>query len=111
MPTARPSIVARIGAVSDRSMTPDSAVTPAMPIATPMIAVISGIPAASSEASVIARTTKAIIMPALSEPASFASVTRPPPNSTFMPGVCGGLGDSPRARRGRASSISAAGTG
>ena len=50
--------------------TPDSAVTPVTPMPTPISAVSSGRPAASSEPSVIARTTKPISMPALSEPAS-----------------------------------------
>jgi thiamine pyrophosphate-dependent acetolactate synthase large subunit-like protein len=34
MPTARPSIVASVGAVEDSSITPDRAVSPVMPIAT-----------------------------------------------------------------------------
>ena len=49
--------MARIGAVSEISITPESAVSPVTPIATPKIAVISGSPAASSEPSVMARTT------------------------------------------------------
>ena len=41
--------MARVGAVSERSTTPDSAVMPPMPTPTPISAVSSGSPAASSE--------------------------------------------------------------
>ena len=59
---------------------------------TPMIAVSSGRPAASSEPSVIASTRKPTIMPRLSELACDSSVTRPPPNSVWMPGLLGRRG-------------------
>ena len=85
MPTARPSIVARIGAVSDSSMTPESAVRPVIPINTPRAAVISGIPAASSDVNVIASTKNATIMPSDSEPCSASSAAIPPENSTCRP--------------------------
>ena len=85
MPTARPSIVARTGAVSDSSITPESAVRPVMPMTTPKAAVISGMPAASSDASVIASTKKATSMPSDSDPCSASSAAIPPENSTCRP--------------------------
>ena len=77
--------MARIGAVSDRSITPESAVRPAMPMPTPSAAVSSGMPAASSDASVIASTRNATIMPIDSEPWWASSAAMPPENSTCRP--------------------------
>jgi hypothetical protein len=47
MPTASPSISARIGVVDCRSTNPVSVVIPAAPMATPMIAVSRFMPAAT----------------------------------------------------------------
>src|SRR4029450_5076930 len=49
MPTARPSIVASVGATDDTSTTSDSAVMPVTPMPTPTSAVSSGRPAAPRE--------------------------------------------------------------
>jgi hypothetical protein len=56
-----------------------------MPIITPRLAVSSGIPAVSSDASVIASTKNATIMPSDSEPCSASSAAIPPENSTCRP--------------------------
>ncbi len=49
MPTARPSMPARIGVVDDRSAKPVAMVTPRTPMPTPTSAVSRFIPAAISE--------------------------------------------------------------
>ncbi len=49
MPTARPSITARIGVVDCSWTKPESVVMPATPMPTPTIAVTRFIPAATSE--------------------------------------------------------------
>ena len=63
---------------------------------TPKMAVISGMPAASSEPSVIASTKKATIMPIDSDPCWASSAAIPPENSTCRPAaspVCGDVGE------------------
>ena len=102
--------MARIGAVSDTSITSVSACRPTRPMPTPMIAVSSGSPAASSEPSVIASTRKPTIMPRLSEFACDSSVTRPPPNSVCSPASSAGVADASSSSRAW-SSILSAGTG
>ena len=66
MPTARPSIVARIGAVEPRSTKPVAIVMPETPMPTPMSAVTSGMPAASSDPNVMTSTKIATMMPSAS---------------------------------------------
>ncbi len=56
MATARPSIVASIGAVDDRVMIPLRALMPVSPMPTPTSALMRGRPAAMSEPNVIAST-------------------------------------------------------
>ena len=103
-------MVARVGAVSVSSKAPVRAVTPPTEMPTPIIAVHSGRPAATSDPSVIARTRKPIIMPSFSEPASASSVTRPPPNSTCMPAASAGSALSSSSSR-AGSETSSAGIG
>jgi hypothetical protein len=63
MPTASPSIRARIGVVDCRSTNPVSAVIPAAPMPTPTAAVSRFIPAATSDPYVTASTTSAATTP------------------------------------------------
>jgi hypothetical protein len=79
-------------------------------MATPRIAVRTGIPAASSEPSVIERMTKAMMIPADSELVVDSSVTMPPPKSSSRPAARAGsaLASSWSAA---VSEISFAGTG
>ncbi len=87
MPTARPSIIASVLVVLDRPSTLPSPVISAMPRPTPITAVSSGSPAASSEPKVITRTTADIAMPIASAepPASPPAIRAVPPMSTVRP--------------------------
>jgi hypothetical protein len=81
-----------------------------VPIATPMMAVKSGRPAASNDASVMASTTYPTISEMPSEFAVLVSSTRPPLNSTCKPAARAGSALS--ASSSRASEvISSDGTG
>ena len=92
MPTARPSIVESDVAVDVRSVKPLARVIPSMLVPTPMIAVSSGRPAASSEPNVTVRTSMAISTPRASPiGASLAIGAAEPPNSTcfaVLPAAC-----------------------
>ena len=82
MPTARPSINARIGAVLDISMVPESHRMPDSPTATPINAVSIVIPAATSDPKVISRMIIAATTPrASSEPMAGVCFTAPPLSS------------------------------
>lgn len=86
MPTARPSISARIGAVFDISTAPETQSTPEMPTATPTSAVSMVIPAATTEAKVIISTASATMTPSPSvEPMDGVCLTAPPPSSMRSP--------------------------
>lgn len=86
MPTARPSIIARVEVLGERSNTPARAVMPVTPTATPIRAVSSGRPAAINEPNVTISTTAAIMMPMISPLPGPASASRAsPPTSTVSP--------------------------
>jgi len=86
MPTARPSIRARIGAVLVNSTVPLSAYRPAMPTPTPISAFSIVIPAATSEPKVTTRTIAAIATPITSdEPAAGSLLSTSPPGATCQP--------------------------
>ena len=75
-----------------RSVNPDAAVMPAMPMPMPTSAVSSGSPAASSEPNVITRTIAATATPRISvAPVSGAARMASPPISTVRPVPLGGL--------------------
>src|SRR5215468_5702647 len=63
MPTARPIIRARLGAVEETVATLEARYTPMAPTTTPLSALSSGRPAVNSEPNVTARMAKAITMP------------------------------------------------
>src|SRR5689334_193435 len=63
MPTAKPIINARLGAVEDTVATFETRYTPMEPTTTPLSALSSGRPAANSDPNVTARIAKAITMP------------------------------------------------
>ena len=63
MPTASPSINASMGVVDVSSANAVTKKMPAIETPTPIIAIMSGMPAASSEPSVSSSTTKAMITP------------------------------------------------
>ena len=67
MPTARPIIRARLGAVDETVTTLDRSYTPTAPTTTPLSALSTGRPVVSSEPNVIVRMTKAIRMPSAVE--------------------------------------------
>ena len=86
MPTASPSINARIGAVLDISMTLEAQRIPAIPVPTPISAVNIGSPAATIEPNVISSTTIATMTPMPSvDPMAGACATAPPPSSICSP--------------------------
>ena len=97
MATARPSIVARMGAVADREMMPLSALMPVSPMPTPMSALRSGSPAAIMEPRVIVSTRKAISRPRASELFVVGWLTIPPPKATVTPWARAGLATSARS--------------
>ena len=66
MPTARPSISARVGVADEIVVTAESDSTPATPMPTPSSAVRIGMPAASSEPKVTTSTTSATTRPSSS---------------------------------------------
>ncbi len=86
MPTASPSIRARIGAVLVSPTTPLSANSPAMPAPTPISAVSMVMPAATSEPRVTTRTASATRTPMPSVPPISGSLCMTsPPCSTRRP--------------------------
>ncbi|CAM5434536.1 hypothetical protein SALBM311S_04731 [Streptomyces alboniger] len=87
MPTARPIINASVEVVSPRSRALARAVMVETPIPTPMIAVSSGSPAATSEPRVTTRTTAAMARPMTSPtaPGSAPAWSASPPTSTVSP--------------------------
>ncbi len=89
MPTARPIIIARVEVVEPRSRTFASAVIEETPMPTPMIAVSSGSPAATSEPKVTTRTKPAMTTPTISPAPVSGMVWRAsPPTSTVRPLPC-----------------------
>ena len=80
-------MVASAGVVEDSSRNPVRIVTPRMPMLTPMIAVSSGRPAATSEPNVMTRTTRAtrIPMPSAAPAAVACSANASPPTATVRP--------------------------
>ena len=85
MATARPSIVARIGAVADSEMMPLSALIAVSPMPTPISALSRGRPAATMEPKVIVSTRKAISRPRASEFFVVGWLMMPPPKATVTP--------------------------
>ena len=85
MATARPSIVARIGAVADRVMIPLRALIPVSPMPTPTSAFMRGRPAAISDPNVIASTMYAMSRPRASDVCVVGWLTMPPPKATVAP--------------------------
>lgn len=87
MPTASPSIEARDGAVLEMVSTPVSADRPSRVMATPAIAVSSGMPAANSEPNVTVSTTRATATPmsSLVCPVLWLLPYADPPTSTVSP--------------------------
>ena len=86
MPTARPIISASTGVFEFSSSEPDASMIPAIPMPTPISAVSSGIPAASSEPNVMISTTAATATPRPSvAPVAGAPCTASPPYSTSNP--------------------------
>lgn len=86
MPTARPIIIARVEVVEPRSRVLASAVIAETPMPTPMRAVSSGRPAATSEPKVMTRTTAATAMPMISLlPVCGTVWSASPPISTVSP--------------------------
>ena len=97
MPTAKPSITARVIDVSARLVKPLASRMPSAPIATPRTPVSSGSPAASSEPKVTVRTSSATTTPRASPTWELATTgAAEPPYSTCRPACraeCGGRGD------------------
>ena len=86
MPTASPSISARIGAVVDICTKPDTMRMPAMPTPTPIRAVSSGSPAATTDPNVMSSTISAMTTPSPSvEPTDGICLTAAPDRSTVIP--------------------------
>ena len=100
MPTARPSIRARTGAVALSSTKPVSVVMPAIPTPTPTNAVSSGRPAAMTEPNITTRMTAAAATPKSSPaPPDSCSVAATPENSTCSPASRPGSAASKRVSR------------
>lgn len=86
MPTASPIIIASVEVVDPRSRTLASAVMVETPMPTPMSAVSSGSPAATSEPKVTTRTRPAMTTPTISPaPVSGIAWSASPPISTVSP--------------------------
>ena len=67
MPTAKPIMEAKVGVISEMvSVNTVETCTPRMPMPTPMMAEISGMPAATKEPKVISSTIAATIRPIIS---------------------------------------------
>ena len=98
MPTARASMVARMGAVVESTTTEPTAVMAARPVPSPTRALRSGTPAARAERNVRARTMNAITMPgdvALRE--AVLGAASAPPMFTSRPAALAGPPVSRRA--------------
>ncbi|CAM5553187.1 hypothetical protein SGLAM104S_03166 [Streptomyces glaucescens] len=101
MPTASPSISARLSAVEDTVTAEETASSPTSPVPIPTNAVSSGIPAASSEPKVRASTASATTTPSSSRtlgvrtPLPYAC----PPTDTVRPASSAVLAVSSSASR------------
>ncbi len=80
-------MIASVGVIELRSAKPVATVMPRLPMAMPMMAVINGRPAATSEPKVMARTTAAMPMPmsSVTPPGISASAAAVPLTWTFSP--------------------------